>query len=74
MPFGLAAYVFTTKTVRARAVAHGLECGIVGVNSFSGSNAETPFGGTKDSGHGREGGTQGIRGYMTLKFIVEGDL
>jgi succinate-semialdehyde dehydrogenase/glutarate-semialdehyde dehydrogenase len=74
LPFGLAAYLFTANIVRARTVAHGLECGIVGVNSFSGSNAETPFGGNKDSGHGREGGTQGVREYMTLKFIVEGTL
>ena len=50
------------------------ECGIVGVNSFSGSYPETPFGGNKDSGHGREGGTEGVREYMTLKFIVEGSL
>ncbi len=74
LPFGLAAYLFTANMVHARQVAHGLECGIVGVNSFSGSNPETPFGGNKDSGHGREGGTEGVREYMTLKFIVEGTL
>jgi len=74
LPFGLAAYVFTTNLAGARQVSHGLNCGIVGVNSFSGSNAETPFGGNKDSGHGREGGTEGVREYMTLKFIVEGTL
>jgi succinate-semialdehyde dehydrogenase/glutarate-semialdehyde dehydrogenase len=74
LPFGLAAYLFTTNIARARTVAHSLNCGIVGVNSFSGSNAETPFGGNKDSGHGREGGTEGVREYMTLKFIVEGTL
>lgn len=74
LPFGLAAYLFTRDTARARAAAHGLECGIVGVNSFSGSNPETPFGGNKDSGYGREGGTEGVREYMTLKFMVEGNL
>ena len=74
LPFGLAAYLFTSNLNAAREVAHGLECGIVGVNSFSGSNPETPFGGNKDSGHGREGGTEGVREYMTLKFIVEGTL
>ncbi len=74
LPFGLAAYLFTRSMQNAHAVAHGLECGIVGVNSFSGSNPETPFGGNKDSGHGREGGTEGVREYMTLKLIVEGSL
>ncbi|MFT4116011.1 NAD-dependent succinate-semialdehyde dehydrogenase [Bradyrhizobium sp.] len=74
LPFGLAAYLFTADIAAARKVSHGLDCGIVGVNSFSGSNPETPFGGNKDSGHGREGGTEGVREYMTLKFIVEGTL
>lgn len=74
LPFGLAAYLFTKMISNVHAIAHGLECGIVGVNSFSGSNPETPFGGNKDSGHGREGGTEGVREYMTLKFIVEGNL
>ena len=74
LPFGLAAYLFTADMAAARRVSQGLACGIVGVNSFSGSNPETPFGGNKDSGRGREGGTEGIREYMTLKFIVEGTL
>jgi len=74
LPFGLAAYLFTTNLAAARQVSQELDCGIVGVNSFSGSNPETPFGGNKDSGHGREGGTEGVREYMTLKFIVEGTL
>lgn len=74
LPFGLAAYLFTRDIGNAHAVAHGLECGIVGVNTFAGAHAETPFGGNKDSGHGREGGTEGIRELMTLKFIVEGTL
>lgn len=74
LPFALASYLFTKNIGNAHAVAHGLECGIVGVNSFSGSNPETPFGGNKDSGYGREGGTEGVREYMTLKLIVEGNL
>lgn len=74
LPYGLAAYLFTGSIHTARKVAHALECGIVGVNSFSGSNPETPFGGVKDSGHGREGGTEGVRAYMATKFIVEGPL
>jgi acyl-CoA reductase-like NAD-dependent aldehyde dehydrogenase len=48
--------------------------GVVGVISFAGSNPETPFGGVKDSGYGREGGVEGVRAYMTCKFVVEGTL
>lgn len=74
LPFGLAAYTFTSSIRTAQAVSSGLACGIVGVNSFAGSNPETPFGGVKDSGYGREGGVEGVRAYMTCKFVVEGTL
>ena len=72
LPYGLAAYAFTRSILTARRVASGLECGVVGINSFSGSNPETPFGGVKDSGYGREGGNEGVRAYTTTKFVVEG--
>ncbi len=74
LPYGLAAYLFTGSIRNAHAVSHGLECGVVGVNTFAGSNPETPFGGVKDSGYGREGGTEGVRSYMHTKLIVEGTL
>jgi succinate-semialdehyde dehydrogenase/glutarate-semialdehyde dehydrogenase len=74
LPYGLAAYTFTNSIHTANAVSSGLACGIVGVNSFAGSNPETPFGGVKDSGYGREGGVEGVRAYMTCKFVVEGTL
>ena len=74
LPFGLAAYAHTRSLRTATDVAAGLECGVVGINSFSGSNPETPFGGVKDSGYGREGGTEGVRSYMTTKLVVEGSL
>jgi succinate-semialdehyde dehydrogenase/glutarate-semialdehyde dehydrogenase len=74
LPYGLAAYAFTRSLSDARRVSAGLACGIVGINSFAGSNPETPFGGVKDSGYGREGGTEGVRAYTTTKFVVEGPL
>jgi succinate-semialdehyde dehydrogenase/glutarate-semialdehyde dehydrogenase len=74
LPFGLAAYLFSGSIKTASRVARELECGIVGVNAFSGSNPETPFGGVKDSGYGREGGAEGVRSYMSTKFVVEGPL
>jgi succinate-semialdehyde dehydrogenase/glutarate-semialdehyde dehydrogenase len=46
-----------------------LQAGVVGVNTFVASTAETPFGGSKDSGFGREGGPNAIRDYLDTKFI-----
>jgi len=48
--------------------------GIVGINNFSRSNPETPFGGIKNRGYGRDGGTESVRAYMTCKFVVAGTL
>lgn len=74
LPYGLAAYLFSGSVQVTSRVSRALECGIVGVNAFNGSNPETPFGGVKDSGYGREGGTEGVRSYMATKFVVEGPL
>ncbi|MDP3762408.1 MAG: NAD-dependent succinate-semialdehyde dehydrogenase [Ramlibacter sp.] len=74
LPYGLAAYLFSGSVHTTSRIARELECGVVGVNAFNGSNPETPFGGVKDSGYGREGGTEGVRSYMATKFVVEGPL
>ena len=69
LPFGLAAYAFTSSVKIAAAVGEGLEAGMVGINSFSVSTPETPFGGVKDSGHGSEGGLEGLQAYFNTKLI-----
>src|SRR6202521_5151033 len=55
LPFGLAAYAFTTSSKTATAIGDAIESGIVRVNSVAVSTPETPFGGVKESGHGSEG-------------------
>jgi succinate-semialdehyde dehydrogenase/glutarate-semialdehyde dehydrogenase len=65
---GLAAYAFTSDPARARRVAKGLKAGMVGINSFALAAAEAPFGGTKFSGMGREGGREGISDYLETKL------
>lgn len=67
--FGLAAYVFTQNTRTAFLAAEGLESGMVGVNNLTIATAEAPFGGIKESGYGREGGTEGIDAYTTVKYV-----
>lgn len=69
LPFGLAAYAFTQSAARVDQLVEGLECGNLSINHFVASLAETPFGGVKDSGYGREGGSEGLHAYMTVKNV-----
>src|SRR5690242_11214980 len=72
LEFGLAAYAFTTSNSTAAAIGDALESGMVGVNSVAISTPETPFGGVKESGHGSEGGIEGLGAYLVTKFISQG--
>lgn len=69
VPFGLAAYVFTHDMALADLTAEGLEAGMVGINESLLATAEAPFGGVKESGFGREGGSLGILDYLEPKYI-----
>jgi succinate-semialdehyde dehydrogenase/glutarate-semialdehyde dehydrogenase len=51
-------------------VAEAIESGMVGVNRGVISDAAAPFGGIKESGFGREGGTEGIEEYLDTKYIA----
>jgi succinate-semialdehyde dehydrogenase/glutarate-semialdehyde dehydrogenase len=68
--YGLAAYIYTQSLDRALRVAEGIESGMVGVNRGVISDAAAPFGGIKESGFGREGGTEGIEEYLDTKYIA----
>ncbi|MGE0383388.1 MAG: NAD-dependent succinate-semialdehyde dehydrogenase [Gammaproteobacteria bacterium] len=70
LPYGLAGYVFTRSAATASKLAERLECGAIGINHLVISTTGIPFGGVKDSGHGREGGSEGIAGYMIEKTIT----
>ncbi len=72
LPFGLAAYAFTSSNAQAAAIGDAIESGMVGVNSVAISTPETPFGGVKESGHGSEGGIEGLSAYLVTKFISQG--
>ena len=67
---GLAAYVFSQDLRRAHESARRIECGLVGVNSFGLAAAETPFGGIKQSGFGRESGSEALREYTQTKNVT----
>ena len=69
LPFGLAAYAFTHSARNADRLAEGIEAGNVSINTLEASVAETPFGGVKESGYGREGGLEGLAHYTVVKNV-----
>jgi succinate-semialdehyde dehydrogenase/glutarate-semialdehyde dehydrogenase len=69
VPYGLAAYAFTNSASNADKLAESVEVGNLSINHFVASSAETPFGGVKDSGFGREGGVEGLQCYTVVKNV-----
>ena len=67
--FGLYDYVFTATRPARCAVAQRLRSGNVGINTLA-RNQETPFGGFKQSGVGRDGGSYGLDAYSELQSVV----
>lgn len=69
VPFGLGASIQTQDKAAAEGIADKLEVGMVTINAPSSSEANTPFGGVKRSGFGRELGTLGITEFLNYKLI-----
>lgn len=69
LPFGLAGYVFSENLSVAQRAQEDMEAGMVGVNEMLLATAEAPFGGIKESGMGREGGSLGIFDYLNPKYV-----
>jgi succinate-semialdehyde dehydrogenase/glutarate-semialdehyde dehydrogenase len=67
--FGLAGYIFSNNLNISTRAYEDLEVGMVGVNEMLLATAEAPFGGVKESGFGREGGSLGIHDYLEPKYV-----
>lgn len=72
--FGLASYACTENITRIWRMYDKLQYGMVGINDITLASADTPFGGIKDSGMGREGGTHAILEFMEEKYMLLGNL
>jgi len=68
--FGLVSYVYTSDLARGLRVSEAMESGMVGLNRGLVSDPAAPFGGTKQSGIGREGGHEGMLDYLESKYIA----
>ncbi len=67
--FGLAAYAYTKDVGRVFRLNDGLQYGLIGINSGLITTVEAPFGGLKESGMGKEGGSQGLDDYLSTKYV-----
>jgi succinate-semialdehyde dehydrogenase/glutarate-semialdehyde dehydrogenase len=72
LPYGLAAYSWTTDAKRQKRLAREIEAGMFCVNTTMLGGPDTPFGGVKWSGHGHEDGPEGLMACMVLKTVHEG--
>jgi len=73
-PYGLAAYFYSRDAKRIWRVADALEAGLIGINEGALAAEAAPFGGVKESGHGREGSVHGLDDYLHLKYLCQGQL
>lgn len=69
LPYGLAAYAWTSSAATMDLIQDHIRCGMLTINHLGLGLAETPFGGTGDSGYGSEGGTEAMDAYLETRFI-----
>lgn len=70
LPYGLAAYAFTSSMKTAHRLGNEIEAGMISINHIGLALPETPFGGVKDSGYGTEGGSEAIESYLETRFVT----
>ena len=66
---GLSAYAFTRDLARTFRLADSLEAGTIGINDGLPTTSNAPFGGLKQSGWGRELGSEGLEAYLETKHV-----
>ncbi|RTL49622.1 MAG: NAD-dependent succinate-semialdehyde dehydrogenase [Bradyrhizobiaceae bacterium] len=71
LPYGLAAYAYTTSAKTMTNIGRDIESGMVSINHHGLGLPEIPFGGIKDSGHGSEGGIEAMESYLNTKLVTQ---
>jgi aldehyde dehydrogenase (NAD+) len=66
-PYGLSAGVWTDKGSKVFNLTSKLNAGVIWANTYNKFDPTSPFGGYKESGHGREGGLHGLEAYLNLE-------
>ena len=66
---GLCSYIYTNDLKKAHRTSELMETGCVALNTPAVAVAEAPFGGIKQTGYGREGGSMAIKDYLNIKYI-----
>lgn len=67
--YGLAAYVYSSRLQTALSIAESIDAGMVAINRGMLSDPSAPFGGTKQSGLGREGGRRGLQEFQETQYL-----
>jgi succinate-semialdehyde dehydrogenase/glutarate-semialdehyde dehydrogenase len=70
LPYGLAAYAFTSSAETVQRLGHEVESGMLTVNHVGLALPEVPFGGVQDSGYGTEGGSDALEAYLETRFVT----
>ena len=70
LPYGLAAYAFTSSAETQRRLGYDVESGMMTVNHVGLAVPEVPFGGIQDSGYGTEGGSDALEAYLETRFMT----
>ena len=71
-PYGLSAYAFTRDLARMFRLSETLEAGMIGINDGLPTTSQAPFGGVKQSGWGRELGSEGMDAFLETKHVSIG--
>ncbi|MDJ0932986.1 NAD-dependent succinate-semialdehyde dehydrogenase [Breoghania sp.] len=71
LPFGLAAYAYTSSSETAQTLGARVKSGMLTINHLGLALPEVPFGGIKDSGYGTEGGSEALEAYLETRFISQ---
>jgi succinate-semialdehyde dehydrogenase/glutarate-semialdehyde dehydrogenase len=70
LPYALAAFGFTRSSATATRLGNEVTAGMMSINHYGLALPEVPFGGTRDSGYGTEGGSEALEAYFDTRLVT----